>query len=169
MLERIDIVNMPDEARNHWKGIAHFFRALQYFKLVMEFGRVPWFSHSLEISDSTQIYKPLTPTSLVMDSVLADLNFAVANIRQVDLTNTVQKNVALALLARVGLYEGTYRKYHTELNMPKRGYLSPGARRAQAIMTSGTYTWTRAIRTAIIPMTYPDKEIICTKGTSRLS
>ncbi len=53
-----------------------------------------------------------------MDSVLADLNFAVANIRQADLANTVDKDVALALKARICLYEGTYRKYHTELNMP---------------------------------------------------
>src|SRR5690349_9180902 len=33
MLERIDQVAMSDEAKNHWKGIARFFRALQYYKL----------------------------------------------------------------------------------------------------------------------------------------
>ncbi|HEY4154717.1 MAG TPA: RagB/SusD family nutrient uptake outer membrane protein, partial [Puia sp.] len=71
MLERIDQVNMPDEAKNHWKGIAHFFRAFQYFSLVQTFGGVPWFSHSLDISDSSLIYKPRDSHQLVMDSVLA--------------------------------------------------------------------------------------------------
>ena len=29
MLERIDGVSMPDEAKNHWKGVARFFRAFR--------------------------------------------------------------------------------------------------------------------------------------------
>src|ERR1044072_8077011 len=32
MLERIDGVAMDDAAKNHWKGVARFFRALQYYK-----------------------------------------------------------------------------------------------------------------------------------------
>ena len=48
-------------AKNHWKGIAHFFRAYQYFQLVQRFGDVPFFSHSSDISDSTEIYKPRDP------------------------------------------------------------------------------------------------------------
>jgi len=148
MLERIDGIPMADEARNHWKGVARFFRALQYFKLVQEFGRVPWFSHSLDISDSTEIYKPLDTHQLVMDSVLADLNFAVANLRQVDQPNTINKDVANALLSRVALYEGTYRKYHTELNMPDADkYLTACMTASQALMT-GTYALDKSYQTA---------------------
>ena len=119
MLERIDGVAMNDEAKNHWKGIAHFFRALQYFRLVQNFGDVPWYGHSVEIEDSAQLYKPRDPRKLVMDSVLDDINFAVNNLRvnEAPITNTVNKNVALALKARICLYEGTYRKYHTELGL----------------------------------------------------
>ncbi len=120
MLERIDQVPMADEAKNHWKGVARFFRAFQYFQLVQTFGGVPWYSHSSDISDTGQVYKPRDSHQLVMDSVLADLNFAVANLRQIDLPNTINKDVALAFLSRVGLWEGTYRKYHTELNLPER-------------------------------------------------
>ena len=149
MLERIDIVPMTDEAKNHWKGVAHFFRAFQYFKLVQEFGRVAWYSHSLDIADSTLIYKPLDTHQLVMDSVLADLNFAVANLRQPDGTNTVNKNVALALLSRVGLYEGTYRKYHTELTMPDADkYLQAAKDASNTLMTSGTYALDKSYQTA---------------------
>jgi hypothetical protein len=149
MLERIDIVPMADEAKNHWKGVAHFFRAFQYFKLVEEFGRVAWYSHSLDIADTTLIYKPLDTHQLVMDSVLADLNFAVANLRTVDQPNTVNKDVALALLSRVGLYEGTYRKYHTELAMPDADkYLQAAKDASNTLMASGTYALDKSYQTA---------------------
>jgi starch-binding outer membrane protein, SusD/RagB family len=117
MLERIDIVPMSDEAKNHWKGIARFFRALQYFRLVQNFGDVPWYGHSIEVEDSAQLYKPRNPRKLVMDSVLEDINFAVNNLRVTDQPNTVNKDIALALKSRICLYEGTYRKYHTELGL----------------------------------------------------
>jgi hypothetical protein len=119
MLERIDAVPMSDEAKNHWKGIARFFRALQYFRLVQNFGDVPWYGHSIEAEDSAQLFKPRDPRKLVMDSVLDDINFAVNNLRVTEgpITNTVVKDVALALKARICLYEGTYRKYHPELGL----------------------------------------------------
>jgi hypothetical protein len=151
MLERIGIVDMPDEAKNHWKGVARFFRGFQYFKLVQEFGRVPWFSHSLDISDSTQIYKQLDSHQLVMDSVLADLTFAAANLRAKDQDNTINKYVALALLSRVGLWEGTYRKYHTEMNAGQdeiNKYLTAARDAAQAVMTSGVYSLDKSYQTA---------------------
>jgi len=141
MLERIDQVDMPDEAKNHWKGIAHFFRALQYYRLVQAFGGVPFFSHSLELSDSTQIYKPRDSRQLVMDSVLSDINFAVANLRAKDLANTVNKDVANALKSRIGLYEGTYRKYHTELALPNADkFLQAAMDAALALISNPAYT-----------------------------
>lgn len=141
MLERIDGVNMPDEAKNHWKGVARFFRAFQYYQLVQTFGGVPWFSHSMDIADTAQIYKPRDNRQLVMDSVLADINFAVANLRQKDLDNTINKNVALALKSRIALFEGTYRKYHTELNLPDADkYLLEAKNAAQTLMTSSAYS-----------------------------
>jgi starch-binding outer membrane protein, SusD/RagB family len=136
MLERIDgIAAMNDEAKNHWKGIARFFRAFQYFKLVQTFGDVPWYGHSIEVEDSTQLYKPRDSRKLVMDSVLEDLNFAVANLRQADQPNTVNKDVALALKARICLFEGTYREYHKELKLPDAGkFLTEAKNAAQALI-----------------------------------
>ncbi|MEO6932250.1 MAG: RagB/SusD family nutrient uptake outer membrane protein [Chitinophagaceae bacterium] len=140
MLERIDRVAMADEAKNHWKGVARFFRAMQYYRLVQAFGGVPFFSRSLELSDSTQIYKPRDSRQMVMDSVLADLNFAIANLRQKDGDNTINKDVALALKSRMALYEGTYRKYHTELNLPDADkYLNEAKTASQALISSTSY------------------------------
>ncbi|HYH56462.1 MAG TPA: RagB/SusD family nutrient uptake outer membrane protein, partial [Anseongella sp.] len=117
MLERIDQVPLSEEAKNHWKGIARFFRALDYFNKVRLFGDIPWISKSLDIAETDMIYKPRDPRALVMDSILADIDFAVANLREDDEENTVNRDIALALKSRICLYEGTYRKYHTELGL----------------------------------------------------
>jgi hypothetical protein len=142
MLERIDGVAMSDEAKAHWKGIARFFRALQYFRLVQTFGGVPWFGSSLDINDNGQIYKARDNRQLVMDSVLNDINFAVANLRQTDLQNTVNKDVALALKSRICLFEGTYRKYHTELNLTATAatYLQQAKEAAQTLINATSYS-----------------------------
>lgn len=140
MLERIDQVAMSDEAKNHWKGVAKFFRAMQYHRLVSIFGGVPFINRSLDIADSTSIYKPRDSRQLVMDSVLADLNFAVANLRQKDGDNTINKDVALALKSRIALYEGTYRKYHTELSLPDADkYLQEAKSAAQTLIANTAY------------------------------
>ncbi|HEV2482127.1 MAG TPA: RagB/SusD family nutrient uptake outer membrane protein [Puia sp.] len=165
LLQRVDIVNMDTTAKNHWKAIGHFFRAFKYFKLVQEFGGVPFYNQSLDISDSTDIYKPRDSHQLVMDSVLADINFAVANLRVVDLPNTVNRNVALALKSRICLWEGTYRKYHTELNLPNADqYLQQAKDAASQLMASGTYVLDADYRTVYSSLDLTnDKEVLLFK------
>jgi hypothetical protein len=100
-----------------------------------------------------------------MDSVLADLNFAIANLRQVDQTNTINKDVALALKARVCLFEGTYRKYHTELSLPDADkYLTEAKNAAQTLISSSTYALDKSYQTAYNSESLAaDKEIILYK------
>ncbi len=54
-----------------------------------------------------------------MDSVLADINYACENIMTTtdQSRSTVTKYLAYALKSRICLFEGTFRKYHTELNL----------------------------------------------------
>src|SRR5690348_4582991 len=43
MIARVaKITKMDQEAKNHWIGVARFFRAWSYFRLVKRFGDVPW-------------------------------------------------------------------------------------------------------------------------------
>ncbi|TWF40602.1 putative outer membrane starch-binding protein [Chitinophaga polysaccharea] len=138
MLERIDQVPISDEAKNHWKGVARFFRALVYFNRVKDYGDVPWIGRSMDISDTAYIYKPRDPRTVVMDSVLADLDFATANIRVKDLDNTINRNVALALKSRICLYEGTWRKYHTNPQLAGAAKFLLAAKDAsEKVMASG--------------------------------
>src|SRR5699024_7619613 len=83
------IVNAPSQARKsgvreeaieNQLGVACFFRAWFYFDKVKRFGKVPWYSHALDPSDSLELYKPRDSRKLVMDSVLSDLNYAVNHI-----------------------------------------------------------------------------------------
>jgi len=104
---------VPEAIRNNYTATARFFRALFYFDKVKTFGNVPWYDKSIDVADSVNLYKPRDPRKLVMDNVLADLNYACDNITTTDATRSlITKYVALAFKSRICLFEGTFRKYH---------------------------------------------------------
>lgn len=109
---------VPENIRNNYLGIARYFRAYFYMERVKRFGNVPWIGRPLDIDDEA-LMAGRDSRELVMDSVLADLNFACANIIATTdpSRTTITKWVAYAFKSRVCLFEGTYRKYHTELNL----------------------------------------------------
>jgi len=104
--------------RDQYFGLARFFRALFYFDKVKRYGDVPWYSVVIETDDKENLMKPRDSRVLVMDSVLADLNFAIAKLSTDKNMELITKWTALALKSRVCLFEGTFRKYHTEFNLP---------------------------------------------------
>lgn len=113
------ISEQVDEAvRNEYIGLARFFRAYFYYEKVVRFGDVPWIDTSLGVDDE-KLYGPRDPRTLVMDKVLEDLNFACEHIRRTsDASGSlVTKWVAYALKSRICLFEGSFRKYHTELGL----------------------------------------------------
>ncbi|MES1250212.1 MAG: RagB/SusD family nutrient uptake outer membrane protein, partial [Chitinophaga rupis] len=117
-LQHYGQAKVTDDVKNNYQGIARFFRAWFYFGMVKKFGDVPWYSKPLEVGDSA-LYKARDARSLVMDSVLADLNFACANINSAkdNTSSLITRWVALAFKSRVCLFEGTFRKYHPELGL----------------------------------------------------
>jgi len=107
---------VPEDVRRHYMGVARFFRAFFYFEKVKRYGDVPWINKPLDPSDTT-VFKGRDPRTLVIDSILADIDYATQNIKTLnDPSRTlITKWVAYAFKARVCLFEGTFRKYHTEL------------------------------------------------------
>lgn len=102
-----------DEAvRKHYDGIARFFRALFYYEKVKRFGDVPWYDKVVGSGDKDLLNKPRDSRKYVMEKVLDDLNYAIANISETKDVYRVTKWAALALKSRVMLFEGTFRKYH---------------------------------------------------------
>ncbi|MEO8412970.1 MAG: RagB/SusD family nutrient uptake outer membrane protein [Ginsengibacter sp.] len=140
-INRIQTVPMEQEAINHWTGVARFFRALEYFDLVRSFGDVPWFGNELDAS-SEELYKPRDARTLVMDSVLADFQFAAANVRIIDGVKglSVNKYVVLAYMSRVFLYEGTWEKYHNAPSSNSDKYLQAAKAAADSVISSGKYS-----------------------------
>ncbi|SEI57139.1 Starch-binding associating with outer membrane [Dyadobacter sp. SG02] len=104
--------------KNHYLGVARFFRALFYFDKVKRFGDVPWIDKTIDVKDDATLYGKRMNRYEVMDKVLADLNFAIENITLTSdpSVTRITKNVARAYKTRIALFEASWRKYHTEDN-----------------------------------------------------
>lgn len=134
---------VPATVRRNYIGIAKFFRAWFYFDKVKRFGDVPWIGKALDVSDTDLLYKGRDPRTLVMDSVLADLDYASQNITLANdpTRSMITKYVAYAFKARVALHEGTFRKYHTGLGLQSTvdGLLNQAAVAAKKVIDEGGY------------------------------
>jgi len=114
------------------------FKSLEYYKLVKRFGDVPWLSRDLN-TDSEELYKPRDSRTLVMDSVLNDLNWAIAHLAAPNrpASLTINKDVALAIKARICLHEGTFRRYHNVAGAEK--FLQEAYDASAELINSGRY------------------------------
>lgn len=134
---------VPAEARAHYQGVARFFRAYFYFEKVVRFGDVPWINKPLDVADP-DLYGDRDPRTLVMDSVMADINYACANLRAGNdpSRSLVTKWVAYAFKSRLSLFEGTFRKYHPELSLEgtANAWLNEAATAAKAVMDEGGFS-----------------------------
>jgi len=109
---------VPEAVRNNYIALARFFRAYFYFDKVKRFGNVPWIGKPFEVADQG-LYAGRDPRTLIMDSVVADLDYAAANLTlAADPTcSQITKNVVYGFKSRVCLFEGTFRKYQTSFGL----------------------------------------------------
>ena len=78
---------------------------------------------------------------MVVDSVMADLNFAVVNMKSNTDRTLFSKEVALALLARIALSEASWRKYHAELELNDADkYYQIAIAACEELMRSGSFS-----------------------------
>lgn len=131
---------VSDSIKNQYLGVGRFFRAWFYYNKVKRFGDVPFVDTVLSETSST-LYKARDSRILVMDSILSDLDFAIANCSASTNINTVSKYTAMALKSRIALFEGTWRKYHTEVKLTGANeLLQAAADAAEILMASGKYS-----------------------------
>lgn len=116
-----------------------FFRALFYWQKVARFGDVPLILKDLEDS-SEELFGPREDRGIVMDHVLEDLLFSVDKLpsRGAEQVGRLHKDAARALLSRIALWEGTYRKYHGLENSKKP--LELALKSSQDLMQGRKYT-----------------------------
>lgn len=143
-LENNNRSNVTETSRNHYNGLARFFRAYFYYKMVTRFGDVPWVDKALSITDNDILYGDRGDRTVVMDHILADLDYAYANIQTSSTTDgsEITKWTALGLKTRIALFEASFRKYHTELGLTTSAdkYYKQVVDAAQELMTKGPHS-----------------------------
>ena len=136
------------ETWKHYLGEAQFFKAWIYFNLVQKYGDVPWYSNSLTTEDEDELMRPRDPRTLVVDSILYLLDQAVENVALRDEApwnnNSINKEAVLAFKSRVGLYEGTWQKYHAGTAFGTSGadpdkYFQASVDAAEELINGGDY------------------------------
>lgn len=142
-IAKCDHPNLSEEVKNNYIGLARFFRAWFYYDMVVRFGDVPWVDRPLAIEDTDALYGERDSRVLVMEKIMEDLDFAYENIAATSSDGTlVTKWTAMGLKSRIALFEGTFRKYHTELKLTSSAnpYLELAAAAAEEVMTGGPHS-----------------------------
>ncbi|MBR6002814.1 MAG: RagB/SusD family nutrient uptake outer membrane protein [Bacteroidales bacterium] len=111
-----DDCTVPQEDKDHYEGIARWFRARFYLGKLQTYGGVPWFDHCLNSTELDEMYKNRDSRDVIISHIIEDLDFAAEHITTTSSTgNTrISKNAAYALKSRACLFEASWRKYHNE-------------------------------------------------------
>lgn len=146
MIDRLDNVVKPkisESAYKHWMAVARFFRGFEYSRLVSVFGDVPYFDKAVDYTDLATLYKDRDNRGVVMDKVYDDFKYTLANIRENDGTQNLNKYIAAAFISRFMLFEGTYQHYHGLDAARAKKYLEFAVEAAEVVMNSGKYNFGR--------------------------
>ncbi|MDR2915015.1 MAG: RagB/SusD family nutrient uptake outer membrane protein [Tannerella sp.] len=139
-LENCEKASVPADVLAHYQGVARFFRARFYMEKVQRFSDVPWYDKALTTSDE-DLYKARDMRSFVIDKIFDDYAFAAEHVKTNQEKGTVDKWIVLAYMARHALYEGTFRKYHNELNLQNSvdGFLKIAVDASSQIINEGNF------------------------------
>ena len=141
-LDNVHKVSGDPEEIAHYIGLTRLQRADWDYTQVKWYNDLPWYSKALSDTDEELLYKARDPRTLVVDSIMADLDYAVENMSS-EMGNGTQFNrwYALAIQARICLHEGTFRKYHDELNLQNTAslYLEKAIQATSEIIESGKF------------------------------
>ena len=130
---------LSDEAKQHWLGVAKFYRAWRYAQLVFSYGDVPYYDYPVSDTDLDALFKPRDQRDLVMDAVFNDLSFAMENVRVNDGDQNLNRYVVAGMVSRLALQEGTWQKYHYGNNVRAQKFLELAISAANFLINSGRY------------------------------
>lgn len=120
LIEGMATSSLSDAEKKNYEAVARLNRAWQYFQLVREYGDVQWQEKVvLDPNNEEAVNQPRTDRDVVMDKVVADLDYAIQNLSTTKAGNAWSKHLALAMKSDVCLFEGTYCKYRTQADNGK--------------------------------------------------
>ncbi len=146
MIDRVETVaktNISTDAYKHWSAVGRFFRGFEYSRLVSVFGDVPYFDKVIAENDIPTLYKDRDNRGVVMDKVYDDFKYVLANIRENDGVQNLNRNVAAAFISRLMLFEGTYEHYHNLDVAKAKKYLEFAVEAANIVITSNKFNFNR--------------------------
>ena len=135
---------LTDAQKNRWLAEAYFFRAFHFFDLVKKYGDVPLILKAFDSTSDPDIKMGRTPREQVIQQCYADLKFAEEYLPEIDQVSSaadwgrVSKSAALGLMVRIGLYEGTFSKYHN-LGGDYKSHLKVSIDAAERLIQSGKH------------------------------
>ncbi|WP_286801740.1 MULTISPECIES: RagB/SusD family nutrient uptake outer membrane protein [Sphingobacterium] len=137
LLDNIEQASQLSEVeKKHIRSIGYFFKAYQYMDLLNKFGQAIWVERTIGDGDTDVLYGIPGTRDEIAAHIVEMLSYAGENIKENgDGPNTINRKVVLALTARFGLREGTWRKYHQLKDAEK--YLKLSTAAAEKIL-SGT-------------------------------
>lgn len=111
-LENYDLSPETSSVKDRYAGEILFLKSLDYYNKVCRYGDVPWYEKALSVTDP-DLYKGRDSRVLVMANILRDIDQAIEWLPTKATTGVsrISKDAALALKARICLFEGTFRRY----------------------------------------------------------
>lgn len=145
-IDRVDNVAKPKisaDAYKHWSAVGRFFRGFEYSRLVSVFGNVPYYDKLISDDDFASMFKDRDNRGLVMDKVYDDFKYVMANMRENDGTQNLNRYMAAAFISRFMLFEGTYQHYHGLDAARAKKYLQFAVEAGDYVINSGKYNFSR--------------------------
>jgi hypothetical protein len=139
MINRVEDMPVSDEAKNHWRGIGRFYRAMEYSDLARAFGDIQWYDREILPSETDISYKPRDPLALVATKIMEDFQYAAENVRVNDGAFQINRDIVLAFMSRQLLYFGTYLKYNNMDQTVATALLTKAKWAADQLITGAKY------------------------------
>ena len=126
IIEKVQASALTDAQKANYIGLARLYRGYEYYNLVRQYGDVILVDHVLDVN-SPELYAARTDRKTVMDFAYEDLKYASENITLQKGIQKFSKDLALAMLSNLCLFEGTFWKYCTKAE----NYYDPDPERAK--------------------------------------
>ncbi|RZJ76561.1 MAG: RagB/SusD family nutrient uptake outer membrane protein [Flavobacterium sp.] len=132
---------LGSEVLNHYEGLARFFRAQFYVAKLKRYSDIPFYDKTIGTNDNELLMKSRDPRAAVVDKIMEDYAFAAQYVRETAETGAINRAIVKTYRAKFALYEGTYRRYHSELNLASTApqFLQVARDVSRDIMTSAKY------------------------------
>ena len=112
LLDHLDDMDATDAQKKHLEAVARFFRAFSHYALLVNYGSCIYVESTVT-DDSDVMTAKQNSRQYVADKIYTELDWVISYIQD-DLAaaNTVNSDVAKAMMSRFCLFEGSWREYH---------------------------------------------------------